>query len=134
MSHSFPCIILILFKSTVDLMVKILFSFSLLKRGCCHLFLASAAPRLAPYISVITNCCIQCLFTVKIFLFCYISEGSLPFLALSLSYRLSLGITSVFILLFSLLFFVQFVWIPINASHLSSHLCSPSPSPTVNLF
>lgn len=34
-------------------MVKIFFSFSPLKRGCCHLFRASAAPRLAPFISFI---------------------------------------------------------------------------------
>lgn len=82
-------------------MVKILFSFSLLKRGCCHLFLASAAPILAPFISVITNCCIQGLFTVKTFLFYYISEGSLSFLALFLSYsfqdKLSLSITAGFL-------------------------------------
>lgn len=82
-------------------MVKILFFFSLLKGVCCHLFLASAAPRLAPFLSVITNCCIQGLFTVKIFLFYYISAGSLSFLTLFLSYsfqdKLSLGITAGFL-------------------------------------
>lgn len=80
-------------------MVKILFFFSLLKGVCCHLFLASAAPRLAPFLSVITICCIQGLFTVEIFLFDYISAGSLLALFLSYSFqdKLSLGITAGFL-------------------------------------